>query len=147
MSLPIVAAVVPLRLQLNRHPILSAWFHRATGCLLLKVSTYLSSRIDSSSAFVSPPAKPEFLWVTQCFLPLHEQLCMPNQFRTWNTVSYYKHWQMFHPASHPREACLCSSVPVESYATFQVEGRYFMKWTLSPGRSTSLLQRICYNLT
>lgn len=59
----------------------------------------------------------------------------------------YKHWQMFHPASHPREVCRCSSVPVESYATFQVEGRYFMKWVLSPGRSTSLLQRICYNLT
>lgn len=85
MSLPITAAaaaVVPLRLQLNKHPLLFVWFHRATGCLLLQVSTYLSSRIDCSSVFVSLPAKPEFLWVTQCFLPLHVQLFMPNQFRT-----------------------------------------------------------------
>ena len=36
----------------------------------LEASTYLSSPIDSSTAFVLPPAKPESLWLTQSFLLL-----------------------------------------------------------------------------
>lgn len=67
--------------------ILSLWFLTATGWFLLNVSPYLSSPINSSSAFVLPPAKPESLWLTQSFLLLHILLFMLNNFHSWLSLA------------------------------------------------------------
>lgn len=130
--------------QQNRLPILFVRFQTTTGWFPLEVSTYLSSPIDSNSAFVLPPAKPESLWLTQSFLLLQAS----HQVYTYCSCQItfildYKHWQILNPVPPTQEAAMsiCSGVPTEYCAPLQVEGRCSTKQALwSLGRPTSQIR-------
>lgn len=119
-------------------------FRRQQAGSPLEVSTYLSSQIDSNSAFVLPPAKPESLWLTQGFLLLQASHQVYTYYsRQITFILDYKHWQILNPVPPTQEAAMsiCSGVPTEYCAPLQVEGRCSTKQALwSPGRPTSQIR-------
>lgn len=88
--------------QPTRRTISSVRLQTPTGWFPLQVSTYLSSPINLSRAFVLPPAKPESLWLTLSFHVFQashqEYTCYYSCQITF--ILDYKHQQILNP-DHP----------------------------------------------